>query len=287
MDTQSLAAFVRVVDLGSFTRAAEELRYAQSTVTMQVRRLEEELGFSLFERIGRKCYLTPGGQAFVPHAMEMLRIAQKAGSLGTSLKEARGTLRVGALETLLFSRVIPVLPAYRAACPQVELTLKLGQSAQLLEMLKQNQLDMVYITGAANADLSMDCGYSKKEYMVFTAAANHPLAGHSRIPLHQVLQQPFVITERSGYCCSRLHTIAQDNKHPLHSSVCVDSVAAVRAILHDGSSVGFLPEYALDGDLVRLDVDMPEQVYYSQLLYHKNKWRTPQMEAFIRCVQEK
>ena len=81
MDTQAIKTFIQVANLGSFTKAAEELRYAQSTVTMQIQRLEEELGFPLFERIGRKSCLTPGGQNFLPKATQILRLLQEASAV--------------------------------------------------------------------------------------------------------------------------------------------------------------------------------------------------------------
>ena len=76
MDTQSANTFVHIARLGSFTRAAEELHYAQSTVTMQMQRLEKELGYPLFERIGRKTQLTAEGREFLTYAERFLELAE-------------------------------------------------------------------------------------------------------------------------------------------------------------------------------------------------------------------
>jgi len=291
MDIQSIRTFVQVANQGSFTRAAEQLRYAQSTVTMQIQRLEEELGFPLFERIGRNSYLTPGGQEFLPHAVQILHIMQQASTFGKETGDMKGTLRIGVLESLLFAGILPMLTAFRREFPNIDVLLKIGQAAELTTQLKQNQLDILYISGALTHDSALRSCYRRKENLIFVSDPAHPLACQEQIPIDQVLHCPFIVAEPSGYCYGRLHELAQELDISLHHSVLVDNIAAICALLHDGKSLTFLPEYALkdalaSGRLCKLDVDFPTQFYYSQLLCHRNKWISPFMARFISCIQE-
>jgi len=290
MDTQAIKTFIQVANLGSFTKAAEELRYAQSTVTMQIQRLEEELGFPLFERIGRKSCLTPGGQNFLPKATQILRLLQEASALGTEPSQLKGTLRVGVLESLLFAGVLPVLPDFRREFPHVDISLKIGQASELLAQLKQNTLDMIYISGALQNDPALERCYQRREDLIFLAGADHPLARQENIPIRQVLTCPFIMAEPSGYCYGRLHEIAREQDIPLRHSVLVDNIAAISRLLGDDRSLAFLPEYALGreletGELKKLSVDFPTQVYHSQLLLHRNKWLSPYMERFMALIR--
>jgi len=289
MDIQSIKSFVQVANLGSFTRAAQELRYAQSTVTMQIQRLEEELGFPLFERIGRNSYLTTAGQEFLPHAVQILHIMQKASTFGRESEELKGTLRIGVLESLLFSGVLPILPQFRQEFPQVEVFLKIGQASELLAQLKQNQLDLIYISCADPADAAVHCCYRRIEKLIFVAGAAHPLAQAPSISIRQALACPFIVAEHTGHCYTTLQSIAREQQFPLSHSVTVDSIAAIANLLQDQQSLTFLPEYALRedldaGKLCKLQVDYPTQIYYSQLLYHRNKWVSPYMERFIHHI---
>ncbi|MBQ2739127.1 MAG: hypothetical protein IJF36_02745, partial [Oscillibacter sp.] len=89
-----------------------------------------------------------------------------------------------------------------------------------------------------------------------------------------------VVAEKAGRCYGRLVELAAEEKLTFHSSVMVDNLQAITALLMDGQSVTFLAEYSLEkaireGRLARLDVDCPPQVYYSQILYHKNKYLPP------------
>ena len=146
MDLDTIKTFVTVANLGNYTKAAEELNYAQSTITSQIQQLEQELKFPLFERIGRKNYLTTGGQEFLPHALEIMHILQKSKVVGQNPEEVEGTLRIGVLESLLFSGVLGILPEFRSEYPKVDVMIKIGQASDILDTLRQNQLDIAYIS---------------------------------------------------------------------------------------------------------------------------------------------
>lgn len=290
MDLQSIKTFLQVANLENFTRAADEMNYAQSTVTMQIQRLEHELGFPLFERIGRKNYLTSAGLEFLPHAREILLIMQKVNTLGKDSSEIHGTLRIGVLESLLFSTVLQILPELRQHYPNVDIQLKIGQASELLNLLKQNQLDIIYVSNALNSDSTLRCCYKRKEEIIFVACARHPLAQKKQISLADLLAYPFIMAEPSGRCFIRLHEIAAECSQKLRYSVIVDNINAIVKLLQDQHSISFLPDYSLvteieRGEIVKLDIDIPPQLYYSQLLYHVNKWIPPYMEYFIQLVR--
>ena len=290
MDLDTIKTFVTVANLGNYTKAAEELNYAQSTITSQIQQLEQELKFPLFERIGRKNYLTTGGQEFLPHALEIMHILQKSKVVGQNPEEVEGTLRIGVLESLLFSGVLGILPEFRSEYPKVDVMIKIGQASDILDTLRQNQLDIAYISYSHNSDPSIICAYSRKEEMAFIASASHPLASRSRLSMEEVMEYPFVVAEKTGRGYGRLVELAAEHNLPLHSSVMVDNIEAITALLMDGQSITFLAEYSLEkeinrGRLVRLDVDCQPQTYYSQILYHKNKYLAPFMQSFIEHIR--
>ncbi|AGK99821.1 LysR family transcriptional regulator [Desulfoscipio gibsoniae] len=100
MEIRQLKAFVAVAKLYSFTRAAELLDYAQSSITAQVGSLEDELSTKLFERLGRQVVLTKDGEKLLPYAEQILKLTSEAKELVSSSAVPRGALSVGAVETL-------------------------------------------------------------------------------------------------------------------------------------------------------------------------------------------
>ena len=290
MDIQSANTFISIARLGSFTATAEELHYAQSTVTMQMQRLEKELGFPLFERIGRKTQLTEEGKEFLSYAERILELSEGAKRIGCDPKSMRGTLRIGILESLLFAKMLPILSEIRKEFPNLEINLKIGQASELRSLLKQNQLDLLYVSGAANTDPALCSQYRHKEELVFAVDPAHPLASKSGVEICDVLSYPFIVTEPTGYCYGRLCEIAAEQKQSLHHSVVLDSIIAICTLLCDRQSIAFLPSYALTerlaaGELTVLDVKYPKQIYYSQLLCAKDKWISPFIEAMIEKIR--
>lgn len=290
MDIQTIKTFVSVAKLGSFTKAAYELSYAQSTVTMQIQRLEEELGFPLFEKIGRHSHLTSGGKEFLFYAETILHTIEQASAIGQDPKNRKGSIHIGVLESLLFARLLPVLSQFRKKFPNMEVILKIGQITELMELLKKNKLDIIYVSNTINTDNSLNCCYKRCEELVFSVSKTHDLATKKEVCIKEVLSYPFIITEPSGYCYQRLNTIASEQGCTLNHGVSVDSTLAVCKLLDDGYSAAFLPRYTTESqpvkdNLVILNTDLPKQLYYSQLLCLKNKWISPFMENIIELIK--
>ena len=147
MDLNYIKTFLQVVSAGNFARAAEQLQYAQSTVTAQMHAIEQELGAPLFERVGRKNYLTPTGEEFLKYCSELQNILQKISGVGQQGYDAEFTLRIGVLQSLLFDSFLGTLPVIREKYPNATVTLKVCNTQELMELMRQHALDMAYISG--------------------------------------------------------------------------------------------------------------------------------------------
>ena len=291
MDITNIETFLHVAELENFTKAAEELSYAQSTVTTQIQQLERELGFPLFDRVGKHVSLTQLGEKFRAHADDILHIWFQACMLGRKEEEMSGTLYVGALESLLFSALPDVQERFRSRYRNVEVQIRMGQATELAALLKQNRLDLIYISGNLSTEPGLSRRYARRERLVFFAAPNHPLASRKRIPLSEVLEYNIIATEHSGFCYTRLNELASAQRLLLKHCLLVDSTVAVAELVNRGMGLSFLPEYSItkhlqEGHLVKLDIDVPPQSYFSQILYHKDKWIAPFVDGFVDIVRE-
>ena len=291
MDLTNIKTFLRVVEVGSFAKAAEELKYAQSTVTSQIQALEKEIGNSLFERIGRKNYLTDIGVEFLQYATEIQNTMQKVSAIGQHANDAGVTLRIGVLESLLFNNILPSVGVFKNIYKNAQIYIKEGHASELIEMLKQNDLDIIYISDNINTDQSLGCLMQQAEQMVFIANKGHPLASKSEVSMQEVIQYPFVVTEPTGKCYHTLLGLVAEQGKELQYSVMVNDIGAISVLLRDNDSVSFLPKAAVTGaldtdDLTVLDVVMPPQIYYRQILVRKSMWISPVLEHFISIVKQ-
>lgn len=291
MDIRNIRTFVRVAELKNFTKAAEEMNYVQSTVTMQIQLLEKELGFPLFDRVGKKISLTDMGREFLNYAYEILHIIEKAESISNNNTDIKGSLRIGISESLLFSAFNDILPKLKKEYKNLNLSVKTGHTFELVDQLKQNQLDMLYISKSLNTDPDIKCYYQKQENLVFVCENSHELAKRKKISLQELLSYEFLVTEKEGICFSLLREIAAKNNLNLFSTIEIDSVAALIELVKKGMGFAFLPLYAVKkqtekGELTVIDVDYPVQTYFSQILCHKNRWLSPFAKGFIRLIEE-
>lgn len=290
MDVQNIKTFVKVAELKSFTKAAAEMNYVQSTATMQVRQLEKELGYPLFDRIGKRVSLTEYGAEFLGYAYEMLHAVERAERIGDADREIGGALRIGISESLLFSSLAPLLPQFKSDYPQLRLSVKTGHMLDLVEQIKQNQLDMIYVAANHNVDPDLVSYYKREESLAFLCAATHPLVSQHDIPIDELMTYEFLVTEHEGICQGRLRELAAQHNQTLCAPIEIDSAHVIARLVRRGVGLAFLPRHFVekeleDGTLVALDVNVEMPRYYSQILCHKNRYVSPIMCRLIEAIK--
>lgn len=291
MDIKNIRTFIRVAELKSFTKVAKEQNYVQSAVTMQIQQLEKTLGYPLFDRIGKTVSLTSGGENFLKYAYDIIDSFNKAVAFNQDSPSFSATLRVGVLESLLVSRLNFMLPEFFKKHNNIELRVKTEHSKELLKMLKENELDLAYLSTDINTDSLFKCLYKREEELIFVCAPNHPIASKKKISPETLFGYDFAVTEKIGFCYNRLTRLAAEYNQSLKEIIEIDSTSVISELVAKGLGIALLPEYCVKeslekGSLVKIDADIEEQIYYSQVLCHKNRWISPFIKAFVETLEE-
>ncbi len=147
MDTPELKVFEAVARTGGMNRAAAELHTVQSNVTARVRALETELGCPLFERHSRGVALTAAGQRLLPYARRVAWLLTDAARAARDDGQPRGPLNIGSLETTAALRLSPLIASYAAAYPEVDIALRPGTTAELIESVLDRRLEGAFVCG--------------------------------------------------------------------------------------------------------------------------------------------
>ena len=108
MELRNIKSFIKVAEFENFSKAAEVLGYAQSTITLQIQQLEQELGVNLFDRIGKRVLLSEKGRAFLSYANDMVQLEAEAIETVSENPTPTGTLRIGTIESIA-SSFLPLL----------------------------------------------------------------------------------------------------------------------------------------------------------------------------------
>jgi DNA-binding transcriptional LysR family regulator len=182
MDTRDLATFATVARLGGMGRAARALNTVQSNVTQRVRRLEEQLGVALFERSRSGARLTAAGERLMPYAHRLDALLEEAGRAARDDGSPRGTLVVGSLETTAALRLSSRLASYAADHPHVDLVLRTGTTAELVERVVARELEGAFVCGpVSHADL-VTVPVFEEELALLTAPSERSVAELLRQP---------------------------------------------------------------------------------------------------------
>lgn len=287
----AMQAFARVVETGSFTKAAETLHMSRTTVTQLVQQLEARLRVKLFNRTTRKVNVTADGAAYYERVVRLLADMDDAEtSLSSALASPRGRLRVDVPSPFASTLLIPALPQFYAEYPDIQL--HLGVSDRVIDLMDENVDCVVRVGEVSNQSLvarhvgDLPLGvYASPAYLAKMGAPSHPIelkASHHRIV--------GFFRARSGRIFSP--TMHRGNEHLVvhgnHSLVVDDGNAYVSAGVAGLGAVQ-LPTYMAQpnvesGALIPLFGDWHMDPLPIYIAFHPNRHVSAKLRVFINWV---
>ena len=290
MELRNITTFLRVAELQNFTHAAQELGYSQSAVTVQIRQLEIELGVPLFERIGRSVNLTAPGQAFLQQAGEIIKAAERARDAVRTAPEPEGTLRLGTMESLGASVVWRLIAGFHRQFPRVNVVVRTSTADGLLEMMRRNDVDFIYFVDEKQYSPDWEIPLCRPEETVFVTAPHSQLAARGEpIPLRELVTYPCVLTEAGESYRVPFERLLAEHDLVVAPILEIGSTEIVARMVRENVGYSVLPmyvasEYLKSGELVPFRVPEFKSNMYQHIIYHKNKWLTPQMKGFMQLI---
>lgn len=248
MDLKQLEYFVRVAEMGSFTRAAHALNVAQPALSRQIRQLEVELRQHLLLRNGRGAVPTEAGKVLLAHARGILhQVVRAQEDLGQLRGAPAGRVAIGLPPSLARVLTVPLTRAFRQALPQATLSIAEALSAALLEQLLQGRLDLALLY---NPPPVPDVGYTPLfQETLFLLQAQQPdastVAPAAPIALTEVARLPLIIPSRPNAIRMQVEsTMAAIGVRP-QIAMEIDGVAAILELVADGMGYAVLSRSAI------------------------------------------
>jgi DNA-binding transcriptional LysR family regulator len=288
-----LRIFKTVADLGSFTRAAEQLNLSQPGVSHQVRALSDSVGAPLFEQIGRAIHPTETGRLLYEHAVLILSGFEAAGRAIDELQGLkRGLLRLVG-DTTVGIYVLPdVLGAFREEHPGVELQLDVGNRRHAYERLLANEADFAVVGRIwLRPEVPMVVRPFLPNELIAIAAPGHPLAGARRVTLARLADEPFIHREPGSGTRETVEEALARTGRPVHVAMELASNGAIKRAVARGLGVAILSRHAVSLEL-RLGVVVELRIagfpLHRQwhLVYPRDRRFGPVGEAFLSFVDE-
>lgn len=150
MNTRFLETLVWLTRLRSFSRAAEKLNTTQPAISNRINKLEELLGAKLYDRSSRQFELTPAGRRILRHAEQIVSLSSELQELVTSDETLDVQLRIGVIELATMSWLPRFVDRFAEVFPKVALTVGTGTSRQLIDKLRDDEVDLIFVVGPVN-----------------------------------------------------------------------------------------------------------------------------------------
>jgi len=286
MTLEQLRIFVAVAERQHLTQAADVLALTPSAVSASIRALEERYGTPLFDRVGRRIETNAAGRLFLVEARATLASAAAAERALAELADGeRGTLRVQASQTIASYWLPPLLVAFRARHPRIDIELEAGNSHSVARAVLEGEAELGLVEGLVEAP-DLHIAQAGSDRIVVAVTPQHPWAQKKRLSAAELQKGEWVMREQGSGTRSAFEAMLAEHgvqTPQLHVALTLPSNEAMRsAVLANGGYAAGVSElvvapYLDAGLLVRAPVKLPPRDFY--LLRHRARYRSKAARA--------
>lgn len=257
LDSRQLRAFASLAQTGSFTETARQLRLSQSAISHSIRALEEEVRCRIVNRMGKTVTLTLAGEQLLAHAKRILTEMELARERLSELgKWGHGRLRIGASPTACQYLLPTVVREFKDSFPQCLIQIEPGDTAQTLEFLHEQRIDMALALEPRN-DQRIEFRPLFTDELKFLVGPLHPWAKKGFVERGDIVNQRFILYAKKSYLWDMIQEYFRREKIVLPTSIELGNVEAIKELVKLGLGISILARWVAekelaDGSLVAL-----------------------------------
>ena len=292
MQLRNLITFIHVAELGSFTKAAEQLGYSQSTISFQIKQLEEELDCLLFERINHTVTLTERGHELVSCAHQIRALTEDFKEKNSAETEIAGHIHIVTPDSVCEEMVNEHYIDFHNKYPRLSLRFTTADTSVMFDMLDHNEADLIITLDRHSYNKDYVIAKEEQLPMHFVTSVKSKFAGKRGLSIRDIAGEPFILTEYGqGYRRVFDRELAKKSIE-IAPVLEIGRTDMITSVLTKSDMISFLPDFVTKplvdaGLLCYLDVTDMNIEIWKQLIYHKNKWMSRSLRTVIAYIQEK
>ena len=292
MDMKQLKTFLYVAELYSFTQAADKLGYSQSTVSFQIRRLEEELDCTLFERINHTVVLTDQGRKVLEYAHKIEKMTKELKGSMQRKDEISGNIRLAMADSLCDAFFNEDFKEFRRRYPGIILKIMTGGTEEMFRLMNQNEADAILTLDSHVYDMRYVIAREEEVGIHFVAGKDCPLIKKRLVSIEEIIRYPFVLTEKGMSYRRLMDEKLAEKSLEVRPVLELGSTRLISSLVEQNVGISFLPDYVTEtkrneGKLFCVNVKDFEIKLWKQLLYRRDKWVSPPLESvLVYCMEE-
>lgn len=281
MNLAAFEAFVKVMETGSISMAAEQLFITQPAVTKRIHSLEDYFGVKLFESAGRGVQATHAAHSLLPKVKNWLNeLGDIHHTLSHDQNQIKGKLKVGTSHHIGLHHLPQYLKEYVQQYPDVTLDVHFVDSEQAHEQVLAGDLELAFLTLPPVLDERLKYIPLWNDPLVFVAAGFHPLAKRKNLHLEDLMQYPSLLPSAQTYTAQI--TLAEFEKNGLKPKVSMSNnpLESIRMLVAIGLGWSVLPSTLVNQDLVRLDLNL-EMKRQLGMVWHPGRTQSKAAKALV------
>ncbi|MEJ2695961.1 MAG: LysR family transcriptional regulator [Candidatus Sulfobium sp.] len=292
MDFYQLSYFSKVARTGSVSRAAAELFISQPAVSKQIKALEEELGERLFDRLGKRVFLTRAGEVLYAHAEKILRSVEAAKTAVRDMaEECSGKLVIGTSDHISLHRLPDLLKRYIMTFPRVDLKLQCHRSETILDMVARNAVDLGVITLPAFHGGSLVSTTVWSDPMSLVFPRGHPLEKMSVVRLRDIANYGMILPESDTTTRKTIDLAFSHKKLTPNVAMEVAYIETIKGLVKAGLGISVLPDKAVEQEVKSgvLGRARPADAVFTRrlgVIYLKEKFLSRPAREFLNLLEE-
>jgi len=291
MEIRQLEIFQALAEELHFTRAAERVHCVQSNVTTQIRALEKELGVPLFDRLAKRVALTDSGRRFLPYAERVLSTIDEARRIAANTSTPSGALLLGSSESMLTYRLPGIVSNFHKRYPEVQLSFRPFVHEELIHSIESGKLDLAICMVDTVEHERLKSIRLRTEKLLFVVGCKDPLAERKKLRPQDLNGQTLLITEPGCAYRKKLDDLLSGMNIRPTNTIEFSSVEAIKECVSLGMGIALLPQVVVAEQMTRKRLKGlrwvgPETEIATHIVWHKDKWISSALGAFIATVKD-
>jgi DNA-binding transcriptional LysR family regulator len=287
MDTANLQAFIKVAETRSFSVAAEQLFLTQPAISKRIKQLEEQLGTHLIDRIGKQLNLTRTGELLLPKARQiMLDLQSIRQQIADMEGNPMGSLSMATSHHIGLHRLPPVLRAYSAEYPEVDLDLHFMDSEQACTLIEQNQMDLAVVTLPFATSAALDYQTVWIDELKIVCSSNHALTQVDKPELKMLTQHTAILPSHGTFTREAIETALASFKDELKISLETNYLETIKMMVSVGLGWSILPMSMVDHSVIALDISEFNCSRQLGIVINPRRSHSRAVEAMLKTIQQ-
>ena len=293
VNISKLETFLTLAKCLSFTEAAEQLFCSQPSVSMQIQSLEKDLNIKLFDRLGKKIYLTEQGEVFKTYAEQIINIVQAAKEhLHNTEDLSYGTLSLGASNFVGVYLLTKILKEFNDNYPNIQVDMKVTSSQQLIQKLEANEVELLVLSDQIMIDtISFSSTTFYEDELILVVPADHSLAHKQHVQFTDLQNETILVKPETSATRIFLEKKMRKSNFSFSKYMEIGSSEGIKQGVIHGLGISFISKLAVtqeikNGLLVEISLKKLKLERNIDYIHHKNKYLSPPAMKFIELLEK-